>query len=76
MDFVKISKIQPNRLVHDFKLNPSIIKKIGFDSEMENPHYLKVYCCVLRTLYELTPLTCSMGKDQNSELELLNATQD
>jgi hypothetical protein len=27
MDFVKISKIQLNRVVHDFKLNPSIIKK-------------------------------------------------
>ncbi len=37
MDFVEIFKIQLGRVVKDFKLIPSIFKKIGFDSEMKIP---------------------------------------
>jgi hypothetical protein len=41
MDFVEILKIQLGRVAKDFKLIPLIFKKLGFDSEMKNPHHLK-----------------------------------
>ncbi len=37
MNFAEIFKIQLGRVVNDFKLIPSILRKIGFDSEMKIP---------------------------------------
>jgi hypothetical protein len=39
MDFVEIFKIQLSRVVKDFELNPLVIKKIGFGSNVANPHH-------------------------------------